>query len=143
MNTYSGVHSDQEWYQVSKNGEGFDPSPSLAIVNHSPDGFSWGYGGSGPNQLGFAILLEEVGQMPALQYYRQFTQEVIAHLSNEWTLTTGDITEWIGTKVKKKYQLKCYLKLNSAICQINPGIHFFSGIHKITFFRKALNPGPL
>ena len=30
---------------------------SLAIARHSPDGFGWGDGGSGPAQLALAILL--------------------------------------------------------------------------------------
>ncbi len=31
---------------------------SLAFLNKSPTGFSWGYGGSGPAQLAFAIFLK-------------------------------------------------------------------------------------
>ena len=31
------------------NGDWLAPGPSQAIRNHSPDGFAWGYGGSGPS----------------------------------------------------------------------------------------------
>jgi hypothetical protein len=31
------------------------------IRNHSPDGFNWGYGGSGPSQLALAILADHFG----------------------------------------------------------------------------------
>jgi len=34
-----------------------DPRPSLQFWKHSPDGFEWSYGGSGPAQLALAILL--------------------------------------------------------------------------------------
>jgi len=34
------------------------PARSLKIVNHSPTGFEFGYGGSGPAQLALAILLD-------------------------------------------------------------------------------------
>lgn len=34
------------------------PNDSQKVVNHSPDGFEWGYGGSGPAQLALAILLD-------------------------------------------------------------------------------------
>jgi Family of unknown function (DUF6166) len=34
------------------------PERSQRVWNHSPDGFSWGYAGSGPAQLALAILLE-------------------------------------------------------------------------------------
>ena len=42
------------------NGEVLDPKPSQKIRNHSPDGFEWGYGGSGPAQLALALLLDYV-----------------------------------------------------------------------------------
>ena len=34
------------------------PDRSLNVTNHSPSGFAWGYGGSGPAQLALALLLE-------------------------------------------------------------------------------------
>jgi len=42
---------------VTVDGEPLDLAASLAVCNHSPDGFAWGYGGSGPAQLALAILL--------------------------------------------------------------------------------------
>src|SRR5712664_3316643 len=39
---------------VTVDGEPLDPRNDL--FNHSPDGFQWGYGGSGPAQLALAIL---------------------------------------------------------------------------------------
>src|SRR5947209_15039234 len=34
------------------------PLKSLRLRNHSPDGFEWGYGGSGPAQSALALLLD-------------------------------------------------------------------------------------
>ena len=34
------------------------PDRSRAVYDHSPTGFEWGYGGSGPSQLSLAILIE-------------------------------------------------------------------------------------
>jgi len=34
------------------------PERSINYCNHSPTGFNWGYGGSGPAQLALAIMLE-------------------------------------------------------------------------------------
>lgn len=31
------------------------------IANHSPDGFEWGYGGSGPAQLALALCIDALG----------------------------------------------------------------------------------
>ncbi len=35
--------------------------PRLDIRNHSPDGFAWGYPGSGPARLALAILCDALG----------------------------------------------------------------------------------
>ena len=62
-------------------------------VNHSPTRFEWGYLGSGPAQLAFAILLDHCGEAgPALLWYQDFKEQVIANfLSNSWELTSEEI----------------------------------------------------
>ncbi len=53
----------------------------LDLANHSPTGFCWGYGGSGPAQTALAILADYFGEdRLALAYYQQFKNRVIAHL---------------------------------------------------------------
>lgn len=39
-------------------------SPRSDLVNHSPSGFNWGYGGSGPAQLALAILADHLEHHP-------------------------------------------------------------------------------
>jgi uncharacterized protein DUF6166 len=52
-----------------------------AVVGHSPCGFMWGYGGSGPAQLAFAICLDILGDADdARSVYQQFKWNVIAGL---------------------------------------------------------------
>ena len=58
MAKYEGVVANMDW-QVFKDGVLLSPQRSLQVQSHSPDGFSWGYGGSGPHQLALALLLEE------------------------------------------------------------------------------------
>lgn len=60
-----------------------NPQKSQAIRNHSPDGFSWGYAGSGPAQLALAILLELYSEEYAMQHYQEFKNNVIAKLPQE------------------------------------------------------------
>ncbi len=44
-----------------------DPRESQRCHNHSPDGFNWGYGGSGPAQLALAIMLRLTGKPSGYQ----------------------------------------------------------------------------
>lgn len=76
-----------------------EPKDSQAVRNHSPDGFSWGYSGSGPAQLALAILLdytEDVQQ--ALQHYQEFKSHVIAALPQEvgrWEIGGPQIQQFL------------------------------------------------
>lgn len=51
-----------ETKKVWLNGLELALEPSQKIRNHSPDGFNWGYGGSGPAQLSLAICLSLYGE---------------------------------------------------------------------------------
>ena len=67
--------------------------PGFRYVNHSPTGFEWGYGGSGPAQLAFAILLdffESPGE--AMLYYQDYKWRVISAIqADEWEITEDEI----------------------------------------------------
>lgn len=63
---------------VTINGEYLDPAPSQKLYNHSPDGFNWGYGGSGPAQLALAILLKLYDKRTALDFYQSFKWDIIS-----------------------------------------------------------------
>jgi len=56
-----------------------DPSWSQRVWNHSPDGFQWGYGGSGPAQLALAILLDVTGEEErSVRLHQDFKRDKIA-----------------------------------------------------------------
>ena len=86
---------------VSVNGR---PLPlCLEIANHSPTGFSWGYGGSGPAQLALAILVHEYGkdldQHP--EHYQVFKWDVLAQRAGPVLyLTSGDIQAWAQERAR-------------------------------------------
>jgi len=69
--------------RVWLNGEELKPSKSQKVHNHSPDGFNWGYGGSGPAQLALAIMLEYLPKKEALEIYQDFKWLVIAKLPQD------------------------------------------------------------
>lgn len=72
------IHGDLNTRQVTINGKILEPNKSQSYRNHSPDGFAWGYGGSGPAQLALAILLEFTDEFNACYLYQSFKFDVIA-----------------------------------------------------------------
>lgn len=69
--------------EVWLDGKKLNPEWSQRIRNHSPDGFNWGYGGSGPAQLALAICLELYGEEKARKIYQDFKFKHIATLPQE------------------------------------------------------------
>jgi hypothetical protein len=71
------------------------PEASQKLYNHSPDGFEWGYAGSGPAQLALAILLDYLSQrdiLPrlALQWYQEFKGQFIAPAPKHGAVITSE-----------------------------------------------------
>lgn len=61
----------------------------LDLWNHSPTGFEFGYGGSGPAQLALAILADCCGDELALVFHQAFKWAVIARLPGPGASLTG------------------------------------------------------
>lgn len=76
MNRIHILQGDVEG-NVILNGEVLTPERSQKVHNHSPDGFNWGYGGSGPAQLALAVMLEITGKPAG---YQKFKWKYIAPL---------------------------------------------------------------
>ena len=68
----------------------------LDVYNHSPDGFSWGYQGSGPAQLALAILCDAIGPIEAVRWHQEFKRDHIARLaqSDAWTMPASLVWSW-------------------------------------------------
>jgi len=86
---------------VTKDKQPFTPERSLKVRNHSPDGFEWGYNGSGPAQLALALLLDVVGPRLAQRYYQQFKRERVAQWGENWYVTDQQIKEWVHEALKE------------------------------------------
>lgn len=72
------------------------PEPSQELYNHSPDGFQWGYGGSGPAQLALALLLDATNDREtSLAFYQAFKWERVATWGDSWSITRGFILMWV------------------------------------------------
>lgn len=88
--------SEKWWGDVRVDGARLDPKPSQKIWNHSPDGFAWGYGGSGPAQLALAILLKAgFDEQQAIRFHQRFKAQFIATLPRESFKIDIDIMEWV------------------------------------------------
>ena len=69
------LDGNAETREVYLDGVFLSPKRSQEVWNHSPDGFNWGYEGSGPSQLALAITLKLTGKA---DHYQDFKRAVIA-----------------------------------------------------------------
>lgn len=74
------LKGDYSTRRVWLNGKELKPGKSQKVRNHSPDGFLWGYGGSGPAQLALAICIELFGVVAAQKIYQDFKFKLIGSL---------------------------------------------------------------
>ena len=96
------LRGEQSTRRVWINGKELDPRPSQKLFNHSPDGFNWGYGGSGPAQLALAILLDRFGKEKALRFYQDLKSLVIACLHGDFEIEL-DLINWIHTRDREHF----------------------------------------
>jgi hypothetical protein len=84
--------------EIWVDGVKLDPGPSLKLRSHSPDGFNWGYCGSGPAQAALAICLHVFGDEYLARFlYQDFK---FTHVSR-WTIDkdvdqTVNMTEFLN-----------------------------------------------
>ncbi len=102
MPTYMGSRSlrrDGDVF-VTKDGVPLSPKPSQKVWNHSPDGFNWGYGGSGPAKLALAILLDVTGGAEySVGLHQDFKWDIVAGWGDDtWDISTEQVWKWIKEK---------------------------------------------
>ena len=62
-----------------------------------PDGFNWGYSGSGPAQAALGILLYCVGKDTAVLLYQLFKFDFVAVWDDDFSISEKIIKNWIKT----------------------------------------------
>lgn len=94
MKTYEGR---REGYAVIVTADGRPLNPRLDLWNHSPTGFEWGYGGSGPAQLALALLADHLADdYQAVLHHQDFKRVVVAQLPYRgWKLTGSQMNAWL------------------------------------------------
>jgi hypothetical protein len=85
--------------EVYVDGRLLKPERSQSVFNHSPDGFNWGYAGSGPAQLALAILLRAgLDKERAVRLHQQFKFDFVETLKQGQDFATDiDVVGWIAT----------------------------------------------
>ena len=94
MKVYIGEVRGTFRYQVRvrDGGESYFLEPRHDLRNHSPDGFSWGFGGSGPAQLALAMLADITQDDEfAQRHYQDWKREYVANLDidGDWRLVVN------------------------------------------------------
>ena len=96
MKRYEGR---RQGYAVTVTVDGRPLNPRLDLWNHSPTGFEWGYGGSGPAQLALAILADHLrDDEQAFNFHHRFKWAVVAEFPHRsWALTSPQIDEVLNS----------------------------------------------
>jgi Family of unknown function (DUF6166) len=98
------VHEGHKQYRLK-------PNRSLKVRNHSPTGFNFGYGGSGPAQLALAIVLDFTDdEQMATAHYQDFKWEFICGMRHPGgTIMGDDIQAWLDKRGPDKGTADCIL----------------------------------
>jgi hypothetical protein len=84
----------------SRGENGPETNVPRRIIWHSPDGFEWGYGGSGPSDFALNILSIFIDQDLAERYYQDFKWAFIAPMRREGgVIHQQDIWKWIKAHI--------------------------------------------
>ena len=80
------------------------------VVRHSPDGFQWGDGGSGPADLALSILTDYNNRTNAVSgsclkiddIYQEFKKDFISNAGNDLSISSESINEWLNNFYEKE-----------------------------------------
>lgn len=96
MKTYRGRRlgrtEDSSGTKVTVNNR-----PLRHRVRHSPTGFEFGYGGSGPADLALSILWDHLGKEPSRILYMDFKTRFVAGWKDKWEINSLEIQNWIDS----------------------------------------------
>jgi hypothetical protein len=67
-------------------------------LRHSPSGYAWSYGGSGPADLARSLLWDHLGREPSAALYQEFKWDFVARFDDTWTLTAEEIDAWLAKR---------------------------------------------
>jgi hypothetical protein len=96
MTKVDKIEGFNEDVTCSRDESGIRTNVPQRIVFHSPSGFEWGYGGSGPSDFALNILSIFLGSEEAWRHHQDFKWKFIANMPVEGgTISRLDILKWI------------------------------------------------
>jgi hypothetical protein len=115
MKTYFGTYLPgvADHKVAVRDDETGETLPLRHHVRHSPAGFNWGYGGSGPSELARCILIDHLvpddwrelivndyDRLVPSYLYQQFKADVVAQwpMNRGWELTSDELDNWLKAK---------------------------------------------
>ena len=102
MTVFAGTRTDRGCVVTA---DGAPLAPCNDLMNHSPGGFEWGYGGSGPAQLALAICAHVLGAEKALKAYQAFKWAFITPIREDsWTLPSSEVEAWADKHLRRDAQ---------------------------------------
>ena len=90
----------------SRSEDGIRTNVTRRITHHSPNGFEWGYGGSGLADFALNILSVFIGQEEAQRggLYQDFKWQFISSLPYEGgMINREDVLLWVESKTGRQY----------------------------------------
>lgn len=95
IKVYRGVRTPSGCTVLVETGSRTYTLPHLVL--HSPTGYEWGYGGSGPADLALSILADATGNIAyAEAMHQKFKWDVIARLDRSgFVLSEQQVLEWV------------------------------------------------
>jgi Family of unknown function (DUF6166) len=112
MKKYVGVRTERGGIVTVEDGTAaprpLDPRTDLR--NHSPEGFGWGYEGSGPAQLALALCADALGYAAADEdlvrdVYQGVKRRLVATLpEDQWTLSERDVLDAVQAVQRERIE---------------------------------------
>lgn len=108
---YMGWRSESGCHVLTSDEEAglaYHLPPRNDLRNHSPTGFEWGYGGSGPAQLALALCADALDDDDAAQgVYQRVKELVVSRIKTDrWILPAEELYQAIGQAIAEKGGVK-------------------------------------
>ncbi len=102
-----GVHNPNGANEIRLLGGTLPVAPSVQYMDYGVDGFTWGYGGAGPSQLAFALILHFCGAEEAFLYHNAFKKDVLMHTDShkDLYLDSEDVQAYVAMKKAQQTKL--------------------------------------